>query len=106
MEGIQPFSDLSPEQRQEHWAESERQVRVLIERLHRAGALDEETRALCIDFADHNEMGVALESIAGFIVEHRSAVPSGVPSAIQALAERMSMTSLPLSAIAELPSSG
>src|SRR5580704_14797255 len=92
------FSSLSREQQHMHHAESERQVRALIEVL--GDSLADGTRTWSIELADHNEMGLAFEAIFDFLVEHRIAVSIDVRQAMESLAKRMSMTELDWSALA------
>jgi hypothetical protein len=98
------FSGLSREEQLQHWAESERQVRLLIHMLE--GILDDRVRTLSLDLADHNEPGVALEYIFDFIVEHHVSVPGGVPPLVQKLAAHMEMTSRDWGALSRPTPSG
>jgi hypothetical protein len=70
---------------------SELQVRLLVDMLD--AALDDATTTRVLDFVDHDEMGLALEWIFDYLVEHRPRVPIGVPPTVEALAARMSLTS-------------
>jgi hypothetical protein len=85
------WHELSIEQRHAHWRETERQMQALMEAL--AGVLTEAEAEVVREFTDHNEYGLALETVYDDLVEEPRGISDEAVQAIRQLASRMNLPS-------------
>jgi hypothetical protein len=85
------WDELSIEQRHAHWRETERQMQTLMEALE--GVLTEAEAELVREFSDHNEYGLALETVYDDLVEAPRTISDEAVLAVRQLASRMNLQS-------------
>src|SRR5258708_36515269 len=85
------WDELAIEQRHAHWRETERQMQALMEAL--AGVLTEAEAEVVREFTDHNEYGLALETVYDDLVEEPRGISDEAVQAIRQLASRMNLES-------------
>lgn len=85
------WDGLSIEERHAHWSETERQMRALMRAL--GGVLTQAEIELIDDFVDHNEFGLALETVFDDLVEEPRRITPEAVQAVQQLASRMKLQS-------------
>jgi hypothetical protein len=85
------WDELSIEQRHAQWRETERQMQALMEAL--AGVLTEAEAEVVREFTDHNEYGLALETVYDDLVEEPRGISDEAVQAIRQLASRMNLQS-------------